>query len=296
MKNTKKKIQSLKKMKREKNFIFTTYERLGEEEDGIVLQAELMRKQIKVVMMKSWSNVLVVGSSETGTTQDFINPTVRVLMRTKTKPSMIITDKNGRLYHDNAIAFAKSGYKILRIDFDKPLPNLDLCSIYEEPTVIFIRISLEIECEHSALFSSFITNIYNSLKDKIKLDFDNDKESYDLKRRIYFLLDEFGSLPTINDMVGKLKFCVRSRAIKFMLVVKCYEQLTIRYGEEDADAIKKLCWTRAYFDNSDFSVEMKQLGYGIERGKVLLSLPNTALYESRFTPAYQYNDIIESTK
>lgn len=280
MNNAKMKIQSLKKMKSANNFVFTTYEKLSMEEDGIVLQAELIRKQLKVTIMKSWSHVFVVGSGEVGTTQCFINPTIQVLMNTKTKPSMVITDKGGRLYYDNAIAFAKNGYKVLHIDFDKPLCNLDLCSIYENPTVLFIKISSEIYNEHNTLFNSLITNLYNELKHKI--------ESCDLNRKIYFLLDEFGNLPVIEDIVGKLKFGVRSKKIKFVLVINSCEQLEVRYGEKDADAIKNLCWTRVFFDTSNFSIEMKQLGYRLESGDILIILPNHALCKSKFTPSYQF--------
>ena len=54
------------------------------------------------VNMKPETHALVLGTTGTGKTQIFANPTIRILAHTWQKPSLVMTDPKGELYADNA--------------------------------------------------------------------------------------------------------------------------------------------------------------------------------------------------
>ena len=113
-------LMSIKDIKKSKDFIVTDFDNLPNVKDGVVLQAKKEGNKLKVVMTSKPTHVEVVGTTGAGKTQGFINPTIQVLMQTKTKPSMVITDPKGELYNTHAAAFLQKGYKVLELDLDQP--------------------------------------------------------------------------------------------------------------------------------------------------------------------------------
>lgn len=113
-------LMSIKDLKRSKDFIVTDFDNLPNVKDGIVLQARKEGNKLKVILSSKPNHVQVIGTTGAGKTQGFINPTIQVLMHTKTKPSMVITDPKGELFNTHATAFVNRGYKVLELDLDQP--------------------------------------------------------------------------------------------------------------------------------------------------------------------------------
>lgn len=72
------------------------------------------------VNMKPETHALVIGTTGTGKTQIFANPTIRILAHTGQKPSLIMTDPKGELYADNANILRKEGYNIVVLNLENP--------------------------------------------------------------------------------------------------------------------------------------------------------------------------------
>ena len=63
-------------------------------------------------------HTLVLGATGSGKTQTIVNPTVKMLM--KSKESMIISDPKGEIYEDNYKLLKENGYEIIVLNFRGP--------------------------------------------------------------------------------------------------------------------------------------------------------------------------------
>ena len=63
-------------------------------------------------------HTMVVGATGSGKTQTIVNPTVKMLM--KSKESMIISDPKGEIYEDNYDLLKSQGYEIIVLNFRDP--------------------------------------------------------------------------------------------------------------------------------------------------------------------------------
>lgn len=61
-----------------------------------------------------------------------------------------------------------------------------------------------------------------------------------LKRNAYFILDEFGNLPKMENLDGMVTVA-RSRGIRFLFVLQSFAQLAAKYGKEIAEVVKSNC-------------------------------------------------------
>ena len=410
-------FMSLKEIGRSKDFVVTDYQNLQKAKDGIVLMAKKTGNNVKVVLTSKPTHVLAIGTTGAGKTQGFVNPTIQVMMQSKTKPSLIITDPKGELYLTHATAFVEKGYKVLELDLDAPYysskwnpfdvlreridrinklridgedeeetrvqiqilrdevfefakdltdaicpleksndmgwqlgarslvnaivlalcedyeeglfereqfgfatlyhivfdylsaddtilkdylyecrePNskvkglakqvletqdrtlssylsevykhvewlsdsgilsmtsgsdIDLYSIDEQPTALFLKIPDEKKTRHR-LVTLLITQMYKTLVDKTKRNkASGETDELELKRTVYFLLDEFGNLPAFNDLAGMITVG-RSRKMFFEMVIQNYAQLANKYGKEVADIVKSNCPTKIFLGSDD---------------------------------------------
>lgn len=71
-----------------------------------------------------------------------------------------------------------------------------------------------------------------------------------LKRRVNFMLDEFGNFTTINDFTNKLTVG-GGRGMRFNLFIQSFSQLKEKYDEDISDTIKANCQTWAYLQADD---------------------------------------------
>ncbi|MDR3318383.1 MAG: type IV secretory system conjugative DNA transfer family protein [Clostridiales bacterium] len=97
----------------------TKFSRLGDTPDGVPITAKLKGSDIDIILAKP-THTLVLGTTGSGKTTTFVDPTVEILARCKTKPSMVITDPKGELYMHHAGSLKKQGYRIWLIDLTDP--------------------------------------------------------------------------------------------------------------------------------------------------------------------------------
>lgn len=104
-----------KEMRNNDGFTFTKLSELANVSDGIPIYARKIKDDIEIVL-KDPIHALGVGSTGSGKTTSYVSPTIEILSRTKTKPSMVITDPKGELYIKHANSLEKQGYKVEVID------------------------------------------------------------------------------------------------------------------------------------------------------------------------------------
>ena len=112
----------------ETNFNTVSYDDLPNIEiEGIPIIAEEGKKDYKITFAKP-AHTLIIGTTGSGKTTTFINPTVQILANTKGKPSMLISDPKGELYALHAKSLIKRGYDVKVLDLRNPY-----CSIRWNP-------------------------------------------------------------------------------------------------------------------------------------------------------------------
>lgn len=126
--------------------------------------------------------------------------------------------------------------------------SLDLKSVgfntdsSNKPKAIFM-VTPDYDSSNHKIISIFIDQLYYVLSKHSSIG----KGKCD--REVVFLLDEFGNLPTINDMANKLTVCL-GRNIKFNLIVQAYAQIEKLYGK-DSSTIEGNCGNQIYILSND---------------------------------------------
>jgi len=150
----------------------------------------------------------------------------------KTKMSYmgIVTNRMG-IFSDMGICYATSENE------------MDLKTFADQPSAIFIKIPDEKTTRHP-IATMFVSQLY-----KILVDIAN-KRGGALPRDVYFLLDEFGNMPKIENFETIITVA-RSRRIYFTLILQSYGQLTIKYGQDVASTVKDNCNIHIYIASND---------------------------------------------
>ena len=125
--------------------------------------------------------------------------------------------------------------------------DIDLESIGEKPTAVFIVIQDEKKTYHS-LVTILLKQIYETL---IRVA---QKHGGRLPVRTNFLLDEFANMPPLKDVTTMIT-AARSRAIRFTMIIQNFAQLDDVYGKEEAETIKGNCGNIVYL----ITTELKAL-------------------------------------
>ncbi len=104
---------SKQEIKQNKGLCVTKFSKLGSVDDGILINASVNKneKDEEVILAKP-IHTLVIGTTGSGKTTTFVSPTIEILSRTKTKPSLVITDPKGELYTLHANTLKNQGYKV----------------------------------------------------------------------------------------------------------------------------------------------------------------------------------------
>ena len=131
----------------------------------------------------------------------------------------VLSGKINSLMSDMGICYATSGSDIKFNEF------------IDRPTAFFIKIP-DHKKERHPLATICIAQLYRSL-----VDIANKYPKQKLPRHVYFLLDEFGNLPVIQDF-GTMVTVARSRNIIFEIVIQSFTQLDTKYGKEVAETLK----------------------------------------------------------
>lgn len=103
-----------------KNFLTVNYDNLPKTEiKGVPIRAFEERKTLKITFAPP-SHTLIIGTTGSGKTTAFVNPTIQILSESKTRPSMIITDPKGELYQLHAKKLKEKGYTVKILDLRNP--------------------------------------------------------------------------------------------------------------------------------------------------------------------------------
>ncbi len=103
-----------------KNFQTVDYADLPNTEvKGIPIQAYEENNRLKITFSPP-THTLVIGTTGSGKTTTFVNPSIQILSESKTKPSMLITDPKGELYQSHARKLKKCGYTVRILDLRNP--------------------------------------------------------------------------------------------------------------------------------------------------------------------------------
>ena len=107
-------------LKSKKEFNFCTTKNIRSvNKDGVLVRAEKIGSNIEINFIKP-IHTLIVGTTSSGKSSQYINPSIQLLSMTAAKPSFVITDPKKDLYEQNAEKLKSEGYTILRLDLDNP--------------------------------------------------------------------------------------------------------------------------------------------------------------------------------
>ena len=164
----------------ETNFNTVSYDELPNLEiEGIPIIAEEGKKDYKITFAKP-AHTLIIGTTGSGKTTTFINPTVQILANTKGKPSMLISDPKGELYALHAKSLIKRGYDVKVLDLRNPY-----CSIRWNP----LEKPYEMYQEMLSLEDKVVVNEeegYYVFEDKIYYDVNEKNAAVQVRKQAIF--------------------------------------------------------------------------------------------------------------
>lgn len=121
-----------------KNFTILDWNELKDREIvGTPIMAKEANGHLKVVFSKP-SHTLVLGTTGSGKTATFVNPSIQILSELKNHPSMLISDPKGELYQKNAKALKEKGYEVKVLDLRNPYNSVRWNPL-ERPYLLYQR-------------------------------------------------------------------------------------------------------------------------------------------------------------
>lgn len=104
----------------DENYQTFDFDELKEKEiTGALIKAKEENGHLRVSFAKP-SHTLVIGTTGSGKTVTFVNPSIQILSELKNHPSMLISDPKGELYQSNAKALRDKGYEVKVLDLRNP--------------------------------------------------------------------------------------------------------------------------------------------------------------------------------
>ncbi|MDD2564178.1 MAG: type IV secretory system conjugative DNA transfer family protein [Salinivirgaceae bacterium] len=87
--------------------------------EGIPIKAEFVKNKLNITLSKP-AHTLIIGTTGSGKTTSFINPTAQILAHSKNKPSMLLSDPKGELFSLHSKELKRLGYDVKIIDLRNP--------------------------------------------------------------------------------------------------------------------------------------------------------------------------------
>ena len=110
-------------LRRDPQFKYHTYDNLSKSDNiGIPIRAELIGKTMHVNMYKS-IHTLVIGTTGSGKTTQFVDPTMQILSESNARPCLVITDPKGEIYDNHSKKLRERGYRVLVFDLKDPFQS-----------------------------------------------------------------------------------------------------------------------------------------------------------------------------
>lgn len=99
------------------------FRELHNHKDGVPIRAKLSGGSLRVNLLHEVWHTLIIGTTGSGKTAGFINPTIQILSSTKSKPSLVITDVKGELHQAHANKLIQEGYDVMVFDLREPFKS-----------------------------------------------------------------------------------------------------------------------------------------------------------------------------
>ena len=208
--------------------------------------------------------------------------------------------------------------------------DIDIANMDESPNALFVIVPDERFTRHRFV-TLFLTQTYKELVEKANANLRKKQtDTAILKRRAYFILDEYGNLPKMENIEGMVTVG-RSRGIRYLFVLQSFSQLNAKYGKDIADIVKTNCNIKIFIGSDDpetrrefselcgqkkvknFSVNtsaensassntgasnqplitmgMLERLNGNEKGDAIVSVRGYEPLWTRFTPSYELKDV-----
>ena len=144
--------------------------------------------------------------------------------------------ENGKPTRKCIVSQFNTGLSIFKTSTVKLLTSCNSFSFDEltdesQPVVVFVSYMDELKT-HYKIISSFVQSAYNHL-----IQYANNKPEGKLDTPFYFILDEFGNFPAIQDFETVISAC-GGRNIFFILILQSYAQLNNVYGHDISEIIR----------------------------------------------------------
>lgn len=102
------------------NFTTLDWDELKDHEIvGTPIKAKESDGHLSITFSKP-AHTLILGTTGSGKTATFVNPSIQILSELKNHPSMLISDPKGELYQSNAETLKKKGYEVKVLDLRNP--------------------------------------------------------------------------------------------------------------------------------------------------------------------------------
>ena len=122
--------------------------------------------------------------------------------------------------------------------------EMDFTNFVKKPVAFFLIIPDQIKIRHT-LATLCVSQLYKSLVSLAN------EQGGKLPRPTYFILDEFGNMPKLNDF-ATIVTVSRGRGVFLTLVLQDYKQLETIYGQQAAVTIRNNCNTQIFIGVNDF--------------------------------------------
>jgi len=156
-----------KELQTQKQFMYCTWESLGNSPDGIVIRSQVKNNRLHINMVKP-IHTMIIGTTGVGKTQKYIEPSIQILSSTRTKPSMVITDPKAELYEHHANKLRKEGYDVKAFNLRKPYesarwnPMENSYNLYQNAFKIFDKVVTHVGVNPADLGLRIIADEYEN--------------------------------------------------------------------------------------------------------------------------------------
>lgn len=114
---------TIAQLKKDPKYKYTPYNKLKFSNNiGIPIRAEYSKGDLHVNMYQS-IHTLVIGTTGSGKTTQFVDPMIQILGESQAKPGLVITDPKGELYSNHSVKLREAGYRILVFDLKEPFKS-----------------------------------------------------------------------------------------------------------------------------------------------------------------------------
>lgn len=150
------------------NFKIVEYDKLTSTDvEGIPIRAEQDKNKLDIVFAKT-THTLIIGTTGSGKTTSFVNPSIQILSNTKAKPSLLISDPKGELFSLHSESLIQRGYNVKVLDLRNPYNSVRWNPL-ERPFVNYQRmlhLDNEVEINEEKGYYEFDGNIYYNEEEK----------------------------------------------------------------------------------------------------------------------------------